>query len=216
MLETFIEQLRSQLLQVHLLSQQESAVQDINSLTSGIINLLDNMQIAIDLDARQYKLELEPINLLALAEDTAHELYSSASMHGIELKVSTNRRQPVLANFDYLKRAYESMVSSIIDLSKNAEQTTITLRADEQDGATRLGAYSSVIDFSAEDFRSLKKLFGRTARPMARVSTTPVAQLYVADRLRNSRGARLRTSIAQRERGIATVLPVSRQLLLVA
>lgn len=212
MLETVIEQLRSPLMQIHLLSQNGEIKSDINLLTLSLIDLLDNMQIASSINRQQLEMPMEPINLLVIAEDTAHKLAASAAMHDINLQIRSARRQPVLANRDFLRRAYESMTSSIIDLSKNNEGTTITLRADEIDGATRFGVYASGVDFAAQDLRTLRKLFGHTARPMARVTTSPAAQLYIADRLLRSMGARLRTSIASHERGLATVLPLSRQL----
>lgn len=213
LLDSIVEQLRTPLLTIKLMVEAGDTSQ-LDSITSSSIQLLDDISYVRELIKENAKLDLSPVNIAVLSDDIAHSLSSLAQERNISIETRFTNNRPVLAHRFTLLRAYENMVKGILSMSRGEEASTVILSTSGLNSEVRFGAYSSEVSLTARDLNQMRKLFGASRRPMSLVSTSPVTELYIADKLLTMLGLRLRTAISSRQHGFATTLMPSSQLTL--
>lgn len=211
LLDSIVEQLRTPLLTIKLMVESGETAQ-LDSITSSSIQLLDDISYVRELIKGNAKLDLSPVNIAVLSDDIAHALSPLARAKNISIQTAHTSNRPVLAHRFTLLRAYENMVKGILSMSRGEEASTVVLSTSGLNNEVRFGAYSSEVNLNARDLNQMRKLFGASKRPMSLVSTSPVTELYIADKLLSMLGLRLRTSISSRQHGFATTLIPSSQL----
>lgn len=211
LLDSIVEQLRSPLLTIKLMVEAGD-ISQLGFITSSSIQLLDDIAYVRELIKANTRLDLSPINIAALSDDIAHSLSPLARAKNIIIQPVSLCGRPVLTHRYTLLRAYENMVKGILSMSRGEEASTVVLSTSNQRGEVRFGAYSSEVSLSSRDLHQMRKLFGASRRPASLVSTSPVTELYIADKLLSALGLKLRTAISSRQHGFATSLTPSSQL----
>lgn len=213
LLDSIVEQLRTPLLTIKLMVEAGETSQ-LDSITTSSLQLLDDIGYARQIIKSNQKLDLSPVNVAVLSDDIAHSLNSLAKAKNVEIQVAASSNRLVLAHRFTLLRAYENMVKSILSMSGGENPSTVELSTSSFSGEIRFGAYSSEVNLTARDLGQMRKLFGASRRPASLVSTSPVTELYIADKLLSILGLKLRTAISSRQHGFATTLIPSSQLTL--
>lgn len=211
LLDSIVEQLRTPLLTIKLMVEAGDTSQ-LDSITSSSIQLLDDISYVRELVRANSKLDLSPVNIAVLSDDIAHALSLLAKTKNIAIQSVFANNRPVLAHRFTLLRAYENMVKGILNMSRGEEASTVVLTTSSLNNEVRFGAYSSEVNLNARDLNQMRKLFGASKRPASLVSTSPVTELYIADKLLSMLGLKLRTAISSRQHGFASILIPSRQL----
>lgn len=211
LLDSIVEQLRTPLLTIKLMVEAGDTSQ-LGLITSSSIQLLDDIAYVRELTKGNPSLDLSPINIAVLSDDIAHALTPFASARNVAIQPVSLCNRPVLAHRYTLLRAYENMVKGILSMSRGEKASTVVLSTSNQNGGVRFGVYSSEVNLSARDLSQMRKLFGASRRPASLVTTSPVTELYIADKLLSILGLRLRTAISARQHGFATSLTPSSQL----
>lgn len=215
LLDSIVEQLRTPLLTIKLMVEAGETA-ELDSITSSSIQLLDDISYVRELTRGNTKLDLSPVNIAVLSDDIAHALSPLARSKNISIHAAHTSNRPVLAHRFTLLRAYENMVRGILSMSSGEGASTVVLSTSSLKSEVRFGAYSSEVSLIARDLTQMRKLFGASKRPASLISTSPVTELYIADKLLSMLGLRLRTAISSRQHGFATTLIPSTQLALLS
>lgn len=211
LLDSIVEQLRSPLLTIKLMVEAGETNQ-LDSITSSSIQLLDDISYVRELMRSSCRLDLSPVNIAVLSDDIAHALTPLARAKNICIEPRLTGNRPILAHRFTLLRAYENMVKGILSMSTGEKDSTVVLSTSSMKNEVRFGVYSSDVNLTARDLGQMRKLFGASRRPASLVSTSPVTELYIADKLLSILGLKLRTAISSRQHGFATLLSPSSQL----
>lgn len=163
------------------------------------------------------KLPLEPLAISALLEDIAHKLTPYAKQYDTKIEVSTQHRlAPVLAHQPSLSSALEVLSSSLIRAqSAQAESKSylVVLGAHRSpDNAIAAGVFSNVQGLSDRTLRAARSLIGKARQPLPAVPAGAAAGVLVADMLCSAMWQPLRAAAHNNLAGLATSIPVSKQL----
>lgn len=213
LLDSIVEQLRSPLLTIKLMVEAGETSQ-LDTITTSSIQLLDDISYVRELMRSSSMLDLSPVNIAVLSDDIAHALTPLAQAKKISIHPKFIGNRPILAHRFTLLRAYENMVRGILSMSSGEKDSTVVLSTSNINSEVRFGVYSSDVNLTARDLGQMRKLFGTSRRPASLVSTSPVTELYIADKLLSILGLKLRTAISSRQHGFATTLMPSSQLTL--
>lgn len=163
------------------------------------------------------KLPIEPLAVGVLMEDIAHHLAPYAAQYDTDVQVSVaHRLAPVLANQHSLSSAIEVLTSSLIRAqASQSEQKSYRLvlgAHGSHDGTVAAGVFSSVHGLSDRTLRAARNLVGRARQPLPAVPAGAAAGVLLADMLCTSLWQPLRAAAHDNLAGLATNLPVSKQL----
>lgn len=214
LLDSIVEQLRSPLLTIKLMVEA-GEINQLSSIAQSSIQLLDDVNYVRELTRNRPSLDLSPVNIAALSDDIAHAVSPLAAAKNIAIQTSKISNRPVLSHRFTLLRAYENMVRSMLNISNGEKASTIVLSANNLNNQVRFGTYSSEVKLTAKDLNQMRRQFGVSRRPLSLVSTSPVTELFIADKLLAMLGLRLRTAISAHQHGFATQLDPSNQLNLI-
>ncbi|HET7528869.1 MAG TPA: hypothetical protein VFJ84_01415 [Candidatus Saccharimonadales bacterium] len=163
------------------------------------------------------RLPAEPLAIGALMDDIAHRLTPYAKQYDTVLEVSVQQRlAPVLANQASLASALEVLSSSLIRAqAAQSEQKSFRLvlgAHGAHDKAVAAGVFSNAQGISDRTLRAARSLMGKARQPLPAVPQGAAAGVLVADMLCAALWQPLRTAAHDNLAGLATSLPVSRQL----
>jgi hypothetical protein len=166
------------------------------------------------------KLVLEPLAIGVLLEEIAHRLSPYAGQYNTEIEVSVQQRlAPVLTHQPSLSSALEVLGSSLIRAqASQAEQKSYRLVLGAHtmhDKAISAGVFSNVQGLSDRTLRAARSLIGKARQPLPAVPAGAAAGVLVADMLCAALWQPLRAAAHDNLAGLATSLPVSKQLKLV-
>lgn len=207
--------IRSELLKMLVSIQCQASNLELEEATRQLISQLDDLQLAFDMSKRNEHLPLEPVNISEVADFVLHKF--SQQTKSAKIISSYKHKMPVLAHRSSLAKSLESMLYGVVDSSSiDSGQQVIELNTLRCETGVRLGVYSKSLILEAKDFRGFKKNNLASDRSISSLSPMGIANLFIANTLLNAMGVPFRTSINQKDRGIATVLPFSKQLELIA
>jgi len=163
------------------------------------------------------KLPLEPLAIGALLEDIAHQLTPYAKQYDTAIEVSVQHKlSPVLAHQPSLRSAMEVLSSSLIRAQAaqaDAKSYRLMLGAHRTAGNTiTTGVFSGTQGISDKTLRAARGRVGKARQPLPAVPAGAAAGVLVADMLCAALWQPLRAAAHANLAGLATTIPVSKQL----
>jgi len=180
----------------------------IETTADAAIKLLDSFIISTQIYNGQRELELEPVSVAAVMQDTAHYLYKFASMNNCELQIINKRKSLAMANVTALQAALVGLAHSFITASTGKKEL-ITFTVDKKTQQINAGIFSTNTRFLEEDLHQIRRLKGKARQLVPHFSHASSAGILIADTLFASMNAPLKSS---RSHGLVAGLLQSQQL----
>jgi hypothetical protein len=219
------EQLKLPLLQIARsaelgqLQKEGADLASIQTTADMAVQLLDSYlfgaRLALESD---YRLNMEPVSVSSVLYDTGQQLAAMAKLYGVELKLDVDGRfAPVLANRQGLQSALTSLGYALIEAlpSLNAQKLTLSLAVHNSRYGVVAGLYSDVEQLTTEALRQGRKLHGHIRQPLATLSPSSGAGVFVADAILQAMDSQLRPTRHRNLYGLGAVLRPTPQLQLV-
>jgi len=162
-------------------------------------------------------LPLEPVAVGAVLQEVAHQLTPYASQYATVLDVDVaGRLTPVLANKESLVAAMQCLGASLIRAqAANSRKKSHRLMLGAHRTAENViatGVFSSVQGLSDRALRSARALSGKARQPINVLPAGAASGVLIADILCGAMWQPLRAAAHQGLHGLATAVPVSKQL----
>lgn len=163
------------------------------------------------------KLPMEPLAVGALMDEIAHRLTPYAKQYDTAIEVSIQHRLSlVLANQASLASALEVLSSSLIRAqAAQSDQKSYRLVLGAHtapDKSIAAGVFSEAHGLSDRTLRAARGLIGKARQPLPAIPAGAAAGVLVADMLCAALWQPLRAAAHDNLAGLATSLPISKQL----
>lgn len=222
LLKALAEQLKLPLLQIAREAEFAATVQDASALSSisytadMALRLVDSYLLSIQLQSLPM-LELEPVSVSAMLQDTAHRLNQLAKSYDCELEVHlSGRYEPVMAHRQSLEAAYATLGYAFVEAVPDAQQKhKIILGAHRSSRGLVTGIFGNQKGLSADMYRRGMALFGSAHQSVPALSPASGAGIFVADSLLKNMETPLHLSRHNKLAGLAATLIPSHQLVLI-
>ena len=199
-------------------AQEAARIQSghINSSVQAGLKLIEAYRFLLKSD-ELINLNLEPVAIGAILEEVAHQLSPLAQDYSTRIEVDVQGRlAPVLAHQPSLSSALQVLATSLI--RAQAAQTEqkeyrLVLGAHRSlDGLVAAGVFSETKGLSDLSLRAARSLVGQARQPLSSVPPGAASGILVADMLCASLWQPLRAAAHRSLGGLATGLPISKQL----
>ena len=222
LLKALAEQLKLPLLQIAREAELAHSDQDATALGSisytadMALRLVDSYLLSVQLQALPM-LELEPVSVSAVLQDTAHRLNQLAKQYDCDLEVRlSGRYEPVMAHRQSLEAAFATLGYTFIEsMPTEGQKHHIILGAHRSSKGLVAGVFGNQEGMSADMYRRGMALFGTARQAVPSLSPHAGAGVFVADSLLKNMEAPLHVSRHNKLSGLATTLITSQQLQLV-
>lgn len=216
LLRALAEQLKLPLL--HIARTAELAANSEQEMYSTIMRtadmamqLVDGYLLSTDIHSQQ-SLQLEPVSVSAVLQDTAHRLSYFAREYGCELEVHlSGKYAPVMAHRQSLEMAYMLLGYSFIE----AGEGKVVLGAHRSQSGLVAGIFGNQPGLSSDMYRRAQALYGVARQPLTNLSPAAGAGVFIADALLSPQSTSLHVAYHQKLAGLAATLLQSNQLQLV-
>ncbi len=195
------------------------SLQDIQTTADSTVQLLDSYlfgaRLALEDD---YHLLMEPVSVSSVLYDTGQQLSSLAKMYGVDLRlVIPGKFEPVLANRQGLQSALASLGWTLIEAlaSLGAKELTLSLAAHRCRYGIVAGLYSDVEQLTTDALRQGRKLHGHVRQPLATLSPSSGAGVFVADAILQAMDSGLKPTRHRNLYGLGAILQPTPQIQLV-
>jgi len=223
LLRAVAEQLKLPLLQIARQAEMAAESGDAASLYS-ISFIADNALRMVDgflLSASHgegYTIELEPVSVSSVLQDTAHKLTPLAKQNKCELEVSlAGKYGPVMAHKKNLESALLILGTSLIEnRTSEIPYHQVVFAAHRSTRGLVTGVFDNQPGMSADMLRRGKALHGSARQPLPTVSGMNGAGVFIADSLLAAMETPLHIARHHKLTGLAATLHPSGQLQLVA
>jgi hypothetical protein len=220
LLRGLAEQLKLPLL--HIARQAELATLNEQEAYSAImrtadmaLQLIDGYLLSTDVHAQQ-ALELEPISISSILQDTAHQLSHLAKQYDCEIEVHLSGRYgPVMAHRKSLEAAFALLGYSFIEAGSSEGNRRMLLAAHRSRNGLVAGVFGNQPGLSADMYRRARALYGTARQPMTNVTAAAGAGVFIADSLLAPQSSPIHIAYHQKLAGLAATLLPSQQLQLV-
>jgi hypothetical protein len=223
LLHALAEQMKLPLLQTarsaelaRLTGQPLIQLDTIELTADTALKLLDNYLLSLRL-ARSAV--LEPVSVSAVLNSAAHQLSKLAKQYQCELQLHlSGKYEPIIADFVGLESALTSLGYVFIEASNAAAHEhppVIKLAAHRGKKGIVAGMFIDTEGLSSDMFRRAHELYGRARQPLAGLTATSGAGVFVAESLLNTMSVRLRPAHHQKLSGLAATFLPSQQLQLI-
>ncbi len=220
------EQMKLPLMQILRQTELGSLLEGNNEYLSQIgvnadvaLKLIDGYLLSMRLAAEEsYAVEQESVSLSSVLYDAAQELHPIARLYGVEVELSLGGRYgPVTAHREGLQSALVSLGYALIEAlpASDVPQLRLELAAHRCRYGIVAGLYADVDRLTAEALRQGRRLLGGTRQPLAGLSHTGGAGVFVADAILSAIGAKLRVSHHNRRSGLGAVMQPNPQMQLI-
>ncbi len=185
------------------------------SVSNGL-QLIDAYRLALRFEEIK-NIFLEPVAVGAVLQDVAHELSAYAKIYNTEIEVDVQGKlTPVLAHQPSLNAALSVLGSSLIRAqaaqSKQKHYRLLLGAHRTADNVIAAGVFSSVHGLSDKALRSARNLVGKARQPLPSVPPGAASGILIADMLCASMWQPLRAAAHRNLHGLATTIPISKQL----
>lgn len=222
LLKALAEQLKLPLLHIAREAELGANRQDIEALQSigytadMALSLVDSYLLSLQIQSLP-TLELEPVSVSAMLQDTAHQLDTLAKRYNCELEVNLGGKYgPVMAHRQGIEAAYITLAHAFIEAAPAEDQKhTVVLGAHRSQRGLVTGIYGEQAGLTADSYRRGKALLGSARQNLPGVSPAAGAGIFVADALLSHMAAPLHLSRHHKQAGLAATLLPSQQLVLV-
>jgi hypothetical protein len=222
LLRALAEQLKVPLLQIAReaelgqLTDTRASLKHIEYTADMALGLVDSYLLSVQLQALP-SLELEPISLSAMLQDTVHKLHGMAQQYNCEVELHLGGKyEPVMAHRQSLESAYMALGYAFIESVPAVDVSSRVLFAAHR---TRQGLVAGVFGeqpgLSVDMYRRARALYGHARQALPAMSASSSAGVFVADSLLQNMATPLRVARHQRLAGLAATLFPSKQLQLV-
>jgi hypothetical protein len=217
------EQIKLPLLQIARAAEMgrlgnKTDLRQIETTAETALRLLDSYALGVRLSLEQEVLEREPVSVSAVLYDAGQQLEAVAQSYGVELELSiAGRYGPVMANRQGLESALVSLGVALIEALPALEspQLRLQLATHRCRYGIVAGLYSDAEQLTADALRQGRKLYGRARQPLAGLTYTAGAGVFVADSILKAMHLQLQVSRHRRLYGLGAVLQPNHQLQLV-
>lgn len=227
LLRAVAEELKLPLTRIARLAELSYLVNDPEAITAQLraiehnsdvaMRLVESYLIGLQLANTQQPLDLEPISIGSILNDTAHQLSGIAGEYGVDMEVLIHGRQRlVMGNLKGVAAAFLNMGSTLIASQPQASRrSTITLASYPYRSEMVAGIYGDQALISPKIWERGLDLYGKARQPIQSLNATNGAGLFVADTIFRAMSSRLRPSHHRKQGGLAASLTLSNQLQLV-
>lgn len=220
------EQLKQPLLQIardaelgRITGRSEDLLGSIELTADTALKLLDNYLLSTRLAKLKESIELEPVSIAAVLNDTLHNLDNIAKQYRCDLELHlSGKYEPILANKAGLEAALISLGFVFIEAQgsiPHEHRPVLKVAAHRSRSGIVAGMFADVEGLSAEMYRRARQLYGRSHQPLAQLSSASGAGVFVADSLLSSMSTELRIAHHQKLSGLAATFIPSKQMSLV-
>ncbi len=162
-------------------------------------------------------MEFEPVAIGAVLQEVAHQLSAYAKKYDTELFVDVQQRlTPVLAHQPSLSAALQVLSASMIRAQAaqvRQKRYKLLLGAHRSaDSVISAGVFSSVHGLSDKTLRSARGLVGKARQPLPAIPAGAASGVLIADMLCTAMWQPLRAAAHGGLHGLATAIPISKQL----
>lgn len=222
LLRALAEQLKLPLLQIAREAELAQSTQDLKAFDSitytadMALRLVDSYLLSVQLRALP-TLELEPVSVSAVLQDTAHKLNQLAKQYNCDLQVDLKGKyQPVMAHRQSLEAAYATLGYAFIEAATAADKKhEVVLGAHQSTKGLVAGVFGNQPGLNTDIFKRGSALFGSAKQAVPAFSSTSGAGIFVAQSLLSNIEAPLHPSKHNKLSGLAATLLPSQQLSLV-
>lgn len=199
-----------------LSKKSHSHLSAINLNANDGLQLIEAYRLLLR-QATDKDLPLTPVAVGGLLQDVAHQLtpYANQYMTTLEIDVQ-GRLAPVLAHRPSLVAALQCLSASLIRAQvaqARQKRYRLMLAAHRTaDHGIAAGAFSNVNGLSDRTLRAARSLTGRARQPLPAVPAGAASGVLIADMLCTAMWQPLRAAAHQGMNGLATSVPVSKQL----
>jgi hypothetical protein len=221
LLRALAEQLKLPLMQIARQAElaestKTSSYGSISYTADMALRLIDSYLLSVELQAMP-SLQLEPVSISAMLQDTAHSLSQMAKQYDCDLRIDLKGKyQPVMAHRRSLESALTSLGYAFIEsATPGGERHSVILGAHQSSKGLVVGAFGDHADVSADALKRGLALFGTAKQALPSLSSSAGAGVFVANALLTNLQAPLHTSSHNKLSGLAATLLPSHQLALV-
>lgn len=222
LLKALAEQLKLPLIQIAReaelaqITNNTSVLSSITYTADMALRLVDSYLLSVQLQALP-SLDIEPVSVSAVLQDTAHQLNQLAKQYNCDLQVNLKGKyQPVMAHRQSLEAAFASLGYAFIEsATANTNRHVVILGAHQSVNGLVAGVYGNQQGINTDSFKRGKALFGTARQAIPTLSSTSSAGIFVANSLFTNMETPLHASRHNKLAGLAATLLPSRQLSLV-
>lgn len=219
LLRALAEQIKLPLLQIARTAElnDPAYLSVISTVADTALSLVDGFLLSTERKA-QGSLELEPVSLSSVLNDTAHKLDYWAKQNDCDIEVRLSGKYvPVMAHEQSLQSALMLLGYSLIEArTPERSRHQIVLAAHRSPhGGLVAGVFDNQPGLSTDVFRRGRALYGSARQTMPAVTSTTGAGVFVADALLRTMEAPLHVARHNRLTGLAGTFHQSSQLQLV-
>lgn len=221
LLRALAEQLKLPLIQI---AREAELAQTTNTSSYGSISytadmalrLIDSYLLSVELQALP-TLQLEPVSVSAMLQDTAQSLNLLAKQYNCDLQINLKGKyQPVMAHRRSLESAFASLGYAFIESAAPSEERhTVILGAHQSSKGLVVGVFGNQAEVNADSLKRGLALFGTAKQALPTLSSSAGAGVFVANALLANLQAPLHTSRHNKLSGLASTLLPSKQLVLI-
>lgn len=198
---------------------QQKYLQSMSLSASDGLQLIEAYRLALRAQQPD-KLPLEPVAVGVLLQDVAHRLSPYADQYSTALEIDVQGRlTPVLAHSPSLIAALQCLGASLIRAqaaqSKQKNYRLLLAAHRNSDNVITTGAFSNVAGLSDRTLRAARSLVGRARQPLPAVPAGAASGVLIADMLCSAMWQPLRSTAHRNLGGLATAVPITKQLNLV-
>jgi hypothetical protein len=184
------------------------------------LQLVEAYRLALKFDQNtnhSIGLVMEPVAIGAILQEVANNLTPYAKQYATDLEVDvTGKLTPVLAHKPSLTAAIQCLSASMIRAQAAAshqKRYRLMLGAHRgPDNSISTGVFSDVRGLSDKTLRNAHNLVGRAHQPLAGIPAGAASGVLIADLLCTSMWQPLRAAAHRKLGGLATSIPVSKQM----
>lgn len=193
-----------------------AALEQMNLSTASGLQLIEAYKLVLQVEDNMEQ-PFEPVAIGAVLQDVAHQLTDYAKRYDTTLQIDVQGRMtPVLAHQPSLFAALEVLGYSFIRAqSAQAGKKKRLLVLGAHRGSESListGVFGNVNGVSDKALRNARSLAGKARQPLPGLPAGAASGVLVADMLCSAMWQPLRSAAHNGLQGLATVVPVSKQM----
>lgn len=199
-------------------SGQDINIARIENITDIAMNLIDGYIFSRQLVPGQTSLDLEPVTVSSVLQDSANKLSKIAKDYSCKLELSLSGKYgPVVAHRQSVESAMIMLGYAFIEAQQDTESKNrrIVLAAHRNHHGITTGIYGHQKSLTSDMLKCANTLYGRAHRPLLAMGHSSGAGVFLADKLLNNIDSQLFVSRHRNLTGLAAIFTPSPQLKLV-
>lgn len=198
------------------LTDNIGALKQIEYTADMALRLVDSYLLSVQLQALP-NLELEPVSVSAVLQDTAHRLNTLAKQYDCDLDVHiSGKYEPVMAHRPSLEAAYSVLGYAFIEaIPPSDNRHRVLLAAHKSHKGVVAGIFGDQPGLNADMYRRAKALYGNARQSLPSATPASGASIFVADSLLHNMATQLKLARHHNLPGLAATFLPSHQLQLV-